>query len=213
MDSFRTASQRRTCFAQGNCGAPSRCIVGRAVTVPVWLHWVGITTVIAGSTVLVSSIDPSPGTNLALHAKVTTSSNDGTLASAEGAVNGDIWNVGFRTDWEVNPWILLDLGAEKTLSRLVVYSCYDRYPYPAIRPEVEASRDAYEAILRFDCREEDEIPLRVELSRDGQSFSEVARQNSLFEMWVQPFAPQSARYVRLNLTRIGRLQLREIEVY
>jgi hypothetical protein len=213
MDSSRTVSQRRACFAQGSFGAPSRCIVKPAVTVPVWLHWVGITTVIAGSTVFVSRIDPTPGVNLALHAKVTTSSNDGTLASSEGAVDGDIWNVGFRTDWEVNPWILLDLGSEKTLSGLVVYSCYDRYPYPAIRPQLEVSRDAYEAILRFDCREQDEIPLRVELSRDGRTFSEVARQDSRFEMWVKPFAQQSARYVRLGLLRIGRLQLREIEVY
>jgi hypothetical protein len=189
------------------------CIVTRAVTVSVWLHWIGITAVIAGSAVFASSLDPNPGTNLALRAKVTTSSNDGTLATAEGAVDGDIWNVGFRTDWEVNPWLLLDLGSQKSLSRLVVYGCYDRYPGPAIRPEVEVSRDAYEAILRFDCRQEGEIPLRVELSRDGQTFGEVALRNDRFEMWVQPFAPQSARYVRLSLMRAGRLQLREIEVY
>lgn len=183
------------------------------VTGPVWLHWVGIAALVAGSTAFVSRIDPSPGKNLALGAKVTTSSSDGTLASDQGAVDGDIWNVGFRTELERNPWILLDLGSEKLLSRFVVYNCYDRYPYPALRPSIELGRDAREAIERFDCRQEDEIPLCIELSRDGQNFAEVARQELRFEMWVQKIAPQRARYVRVKLMREQRLQLREIEAY
>ncbi len=183
------------------------------MTAPVWLHWVGIAALVAGSTAFVSRIDPKPGTNLALGAKVTTSSNDGTLESAKGAVDGDIWAVGFRTEPEDNPWILLDLGSEKLLSRFVVYNCYDRYPYPAVRLAIELSRDAWVAIKRFDCRQENEIPLGIELSRNGRDFTEVARQELRFEMWVQKVVPQVARYVRVKLLREQRLELREIEVY
>ena len=183
------------------------------MTVPYWLHWLGIAALVAGSTAFVSHIDPKPGKNLALGARVTTSSNDGTLESDKGAADGDIWNVGFRTEKEVKPWVLLDLGSEKVVSRFVVYNCYDRYPYPAIRPAFDLSRDAQLAMERFDCRQENEIPLRLELSRDGQAFTEVARQDQLFEMWIQPIVPQSVRFVRLQLLRDEHLQLREIEVY
>jgi hypothetical protein len=177
------------------------------------LHWVGIAALVAGSTAFVSRIDPKPGKNLALSARVTTSSNDGTLPSNRGATDGDIWNVGFRTEKEVKPWVLIDLGSEKAVSRFVVYNCYDRYPYPAIRPAFDLSRDAQLAMERFDCRQENEIPLRIELSRDGENFTEAARQFRLFEMWIQPIVPQPARFVRVQLLREEHLQLREIEVY
>ncbi len=188
-------------------------MVPAPVTAPIWLHWTGIAALVAGSAVLVSRIDPKPGTNLALYARVTVSSSDGTLDSAKGAVDGDIWNVGFRTEQQAYPWVLLDLGAAKLVSRFVVYNCYDRYPYPAIRPELEVSRDAYLAFLRFDCRQQDEIPLCIELSRDGEHFTEVAREIEPFELWTAKIAPQSARYVRVRLLRDAHLQLREVEVY
>jgi hypothetical protein len=183
------------------------------MTPPASFHWVCIAALVAGATALVSRVDPKPGTNLARHAKVTLSSNDGTIASAAGAVDGDIWNVGFRTEAEPSPWVLLDLGASKRLSRFVIYNCYDRYPYPAIRPAVEVSRDAYLARVRFDCRQEEGVPLVIETSQDGRHFTEVARQNNLFELWSVPVAPRLARYVRLRLLRVAHLQLREIEAY
>ncbi len=177
------------------------------------LHWVGIVGIVAASTAFCRLIDPSPGTNLALLAHVTVSSNDGTLATAKGAADGDIWDVGFRTEIEHNPWVMLDLGVERALSRFIVYGCYDRYPFPAIRPQVETSLDAVRARLRFDCRQENEIPLLIEVSRDGTAFSEVARQDQRFELWNVEVPRQTARYVRLRLLREGQLQLREIEVY
>ena len=128
-------------------------------------------------------------------------------------MDGDIWKVGFRTDLEDKPWVLLDLGREKVVSRFVVYNCYDRYPYPAARPAVEYGLDAQQARGRFDCRQENEIPLAVQLSHDGREFFEVARRDRCFELWVQPIAPQWARYVRVQLLRKQRLQLREVEVY
>ena len=179
----------------------------------VWLHWVGILGVVATGAAFSRAIDPSPGTNLALLARVTVSSNDGTLASARGAADGDIWNVGFRTELEPYPWVILDLGAEKPVSRIVIYNCYDRYPYPAIRPEIELSLDAADARRRFDCRQEDGIPLLVELSCDGNSFAEAARQVERFELWDVKLSPKRARFVRVRLLREGHLQLREIEVY
>lgn len=180
---------------------------------PIRVHWVVIVAIVAGSAAFSRLVDPSPGTNLARFAHVTVSSNDGTLASAEGATDGDIWNVGFRTELERNPWVMLELGVERPLKRLVVYNCYDRYPYPAIRPKVEPSLDAARARLRFDCRQENEIPLLVELSRDGKVFTEVARQNERFELWDVEVPRQTARYIRVRLLREGHLQLREIEAY
>src|SRR5512140_1902746 len=99
------------------------------VTSPVWMHWAGIVAIVATSTAFVSVIDPNPGINLAREASVTVSSSDGTLDSAKGAADGDIWEVGFRTRLEENPWLLLDLRSTKRVSRIVVYNCYDRYPY------------------------------------------------------------------------------------
>ena len=183
------------------------------VSAPVWLHWMGIAALVAGSAAFVSRLDPKPGKNLALHGRVTVSSNDGTLESADGAVDGDIWNVGFRTEEQPYPWIRIDLGALDRVSQFVVYNCYDRYPYPAVRPQLEVSRDAYLAYLRFDCRQEEEIPLTIELSQDGEHFSEVARRVERFELWTTTIAPQTARYVRVRLLRDAHLQLREIEVY
>ena len=178
-----------------------------------WLHWAAIVVIVALASTFVSFIDPKPGVNLARGAGVTASSNDGTLASAKGAADGDIWNVGVRTQREDNPWLVLDLGSEKRVGRLVIYNCYDRYPYPAIRPSRDPSRDAWEAELRYRCRQDEEIPLALEFSRDGRHYGEVARQTERFELWEVPVAPQLARYVRIHLLREGHLQLREIEVY
>jgi hypothetical protein len=177
------------------------------------LNLAALATLVAASALVVSRLDPKPGINLARGVAVTISSSDGSFKSAAGAVDGDIWHVGFRTDLEESPWILLDLAAEQVVTRFVVYNCYDRYPYPAIRPDVELSRDAQEANERFDCRQENEIPLSIEISRDGRNFSEVARQVQRFEMWTLRIAAQRARFVRLRLLREQCLQLREIEVY
>lgn len=180
---------------------------------PYLLNLAALATGVVLSTLVVSRLDPKPGINWARGAVVTISSSDGTFKTAAGAVDGDIWHVGFRTDIEQSPWILIDLAAEKVVTRFVVYNCYDRYPYPAIRPAVEWSRDAQLANDRFDCRQENEIPLSIEISRDGRNFIEVARQVQPFEMWMPQIAPQRAKFVRLRLWRQKWLQLREIEVY
>jgi hypothetical protein len=78
---------------------------------------------------------------------------------------------------------------------------------------VDLSRDAREAARRFDCHQDREVPLVIEVSRDGQSYREIARKSHYFEMWAQKIAPQPARYLRLRLLREQPLQLREIEVY
>lgn len=183
------------------------------VAVPVWWHWSCIAGLVTAAAVFSRLVDPSPGNNLALAARVTLSSNDATSSSAKGAVDGDIWNVGFRTKLEQNPWLMLDLGSVKTVTRLVIYNCYDRYPYPAIRPKVEVSLDAAEARALFDCRQEHEIPLSVELSSDGKEFTKVALRERRFELWNVQLPALPARYVRVQLLREGHLQLREVEVY
>jgi hypothetical protein len=183
------------------------------VAVPVWWHWSFIAAIVTAAVAFTHFVDPDPGNNLALGARVTPSSNDGTLPSGKGAADGDIWNVGFRTEREPSPSVMLDFGSVKAVSRFVIYNCYDRYPYPAIRPRVEFSLDAAEARARFDCRQENEVPLSIEVSSDGQAFTEVARRNQRFELWNVKVPPQMARYVRVRLLREGHLQLREIEVY
>jgi hypothetical protein len=146
---------------------------------------------VCAATWFVARIDPSRGVNLARHSLVTTSSRDPISSTVEHLTDGDPWDPwhpGVTTREEDRPWLMLDLDAEKTVSRVVVYNC-------------------------LDCVETSNTPLALELSRDARSFSEVGRRDQPFELWELPTSPRRARFVRLHLLLRGRLQLREVEVY
>lgn len=86
-----------------------------------------------------------------------------------------------------SPWIEVDLGKERSISRVVVTN-------------------------RFDCCRERAVPLVVTVRGATGPSREVARQTAEFDEWDARFASTRARYVRLTVPRRTILHLRNIEV-
>jgi hypothetical protein len=139
-------------------------------------------------TLLVARLSPSRGPNLARACRVSASEREPTSEPAESVVDGDAWTRGFVSRSGDRPWLLLDLGSDRVLRRVVVINCYD-------------------------CPLDNDSPLVLELSRDGRSFVQAARHEGSFELWDQPILGAQARFIRLRLDRSGSLRLREVEVY
>ena len=93
----------------------------------------------------------------------------------------------FHTETEPNPWIELDLGAPKKVSRV-------------------------EVINRGDCCADRATPLVVEVSTDRATWTPVARRNEPFGSWAASFPARVARYVRLTVPRRTVLHLQAIAV-
>jgi hypothetical protein len=144
--------------------------------------------VVGAATVLVARLNPSRGTNLARHCRVSSSSREPASGPPESVVDGDPWARGVVTREADQPWLLLDLGGEQTVRRALVYNC-------------------------FDCPLGGSSPLAIEVSRDGRDFIKAAQREGAFELWDQPIPPARVRFVRLRLMRQGSLRLREVEVY
>jgi hypothetical protein len=149
-----------------------------------------MTSTVCAATFFVSRLDPARGVNLALRCGVTTSSRHQLSSDFGRLVDGDPWDTshGVTTREEDGSWILLDLRAERTVSRLVLYNC-------------------------LDCEMDRNLPLAVELSHDGRNFVQVERRDQPIELWDQPIRPQRARFVRLHRIGRGFLRLREVEVH
>jgi hypothetical protein len=82
----------------------------------------------------------------------------------------------FHTQEEEKPWIVLDMGAPQSFSRL-------------------------EVVNREDCCADRAVPLVVEVSDDNQKWTEIARRTDQFREWETTFKPTTARYVRLRVDR------------
>jgi len=93
----------------------------------------------------------------------------------------------FHTETEPNPWVELDLGAPKKVSRV-------------------------EVINRGDCCADRATPLVVEVSTDRATWTPVARRNEPFGSWGASFPARVARYVRLTVPRRTVLHLQAIAV-
>lgn len=94
----------------------------------------------------------------------------------------------FHTVEQQQPWVQLDLGA--------LYSVH------AVRVE-----------NRTNCCRERALPLSIELSVDGQTWTRVGYRRILFDTFTQHFSSRQARYVRLRVDRRSTLHLRRISVY
>jgi hypothetical protein len=127
------------------------------------------------------------GPNLALHRPILTSSILPGTADPSEAVDGVTSVQGFHTQEEYQPWIRIDLGKATSVREVVAYNCAE-----------------------FRSRA---IPLVVELSTDGERWTEVGRREKVFSTWSAAFKPALARYVRLRVAGRTYLHLNEIEVY
>ena len=133
-------------------------------------------------------------TNLALHKPVKTSSNHPqSVAPADGSglVNGvRETNYGIQTNREDSPWVMVDLEKPYLITRVDVYNRADGW---------------------FD----EGLPLVLELSEDGRTFTEVSRRTETFSVsapWTYVSPGVKAQYVRVRAPHQGYIALSEIEV-
>jgi hypothetical protein len=133
---------------------------------------------------------PSP--NLARGAQVSASSTDfDTVATA--AVDGFRYGqLGFHSRVQRSPWLALDLGGPRVITRVQAYG-------------------------RGDCCFDQSLPLALEASDDGVEYRALSTRRKPFtqyEPWI--FRPRErlvARFVRLRSKGKMPLVLSEVEVY
>jgi len=128
---------------------------------------------------LAASVWLRRGPNLAARATMTTSSE---FTACRGA--SDCGNAIFHTEEEDQPWVMYDLGEELELHLV----------------EVEN---------RTDCCYERAVPLVVETSGDGATWSEQLRTERAFSTWSAKLRTK-ARYVRLRVDRRSYLHLQSV---
>jgi hypothetical protein len=93
----------------------------------------------------------------------------------------------FHTRAEANPWVEIDLGAERTFSQVKVKN-------------------------REDCCLERAVPLVVEVSNDRKQWMRLAQKTSPFTSWTADFASTRARWVRVRVQGRGPLHLKQVRV-
>ena len=103
-------------------------------------------------------------------------------------VDGDPTNLGFHTIEAPNQNVTIDLGRVQRIGRVVVYN-------------------------RSDCCQERAVPLKIEVSKDGGQFRQVAERKEQFDKWKANFPSTDARYVRLTHLSSAAFHLSEVEVY
>jgi hypothetical protein len=163
---------------------PGELRLARAVRVSV-----AALVVVVALVKIVSSLDVP--TNLALHKKVTASSrHPASLAPADngGLVNGEI-EAGYGVHTGLSGAVTIDLGAVFALGRVVVHN-------------------------RADAWLDDGLPLTLELSEDGSTFSPLETRAAHFTAsspWVADANNRRARFVRVRSDRY--VVLTEVEVF
>lgn len=93
----------------------------------------------------------------------------------------------FHTNETESPWVEVDLGEERALSRVTVTN-------------------------RVDCCQERAVPMVVSVRGEAGAARDVARKAEAFDTWEATFASTRARYVRLTVPRRTFLHLRNVEV-
>jgi hypothetical protein len=94
----------------------------------------------------------------------------------------------FHTREDESPWLELDLGQDRRVSRIQVTN-------------------------RSDCCGERAVPLVVEVSTDHETYREVIRRDTNFREWQASFAPTNARWVRFRVARRSLLHLNSVRVF
>jgi hypothetical protein len=106
----------------------------------------------------------------------------------KGECGGFPMKILFHTGEELNPWYQVDLGAPADFTWLTIRN----------RTDVAMAR----------C-----LPLVAEVSDDGKTFREVARQTQTFVEWEPHFPKQHARYLRMRADRVTTLHLEAVRVH
>lgn len=125
--------------------------------------------------------------NLAAKKTWIASSAGWTFARAGNTGQRGSEGLMFHTDLQDNPWVTVDLGSLQSVRGIKLEN-------------------------RVVCCQERAVPLAVEVSVDGKSWTEVARRSELFTAWDARFRKVSARYVRLRVLRHSVLHLQNVEV-
>jgi hypothetical protein len=127
--------------------------------------------------------------NLALHRPVTVSSQyPGTAVGGAALVDGDRENMGFHTNPGTQQWVMIDLGAVTKFNKMVIYN-------------------------RADGQHQRAVPLRIEVSNDGRTFTLLRERKEVFETLTLKSLNAEARYVRLLNTPPNYFHLSEVEIY
>jgi hypothetical protein len=133
-------------------------------------------------------VDKFSAPNIALHKTVTVSSQfpwDGKDPSK--LVDGDTDNMGFHTNSDGQQWVVIDLGSVRKFDKIVVYN----------RPEYQDRA----------------VPLKVEVSKDGKDYSQIAERKESFDKWKVKGLHAEGRYVRFKNTPGNYFHLSEVEIY
>jgi len=128
--------------------------------------------------------------NVALHARVTSSSQAFDTVPA-GVVDGHRFGqLGFHSQNEDSPWLAIDLGRRFAIRRIKVFG-------------------------RSDCCFDQSIPLAIEASNDGVTYTKVDERTegfSAYDPWVIKPASLVAQFIRLRRLKSGLLVVSEVEV-
>lgn len=108
-------------------------------------------------------------------------STEGTLGEVKG------YDLLFHTQEEENPWVEVDLGKMREISRIV-------------------------ARQRIDCCKDRGLPMVVEIAGEDRAFRQVGERDTEFEKWDIRFPPESARWVRIRSTATTTLHLADIQI-
>ncbi len=146
-----------------------------------------VASLLGAAAVLVAILAATPR-DLARNRPWKASSVEPTCDFTYRVCGGRLVDVFFHTLEEDSPWVMVDLGAPKTVSTVAI----------ANRP---------------DCCKERPVPLAIEVSEDGKVFREVARQYAPFETWRPHFPPTVARFVRARSLRRTVLHFESMSVY
>jgi hypothetical protein len=130
--------------------------------------------------------------NIALNMQAVASSWRPGSPVATGVDNGEVEQTyGVHTNIEENPWVRIDLGAVVPVHEVRVFNRGDGY-------------------------ESEILPLLLQLSDDGEAFTDVGERTELFTRdrpWITKLEGKAGRYVRIYMPKEGYIALSEIEVY
>jgi F5/8 type C domain-containing protein len=160
----------------------------RAPWLPRWVVLAGATVGLGSLAAWLWAADP----NLARQALVSASSSDFDTVPAAAVDGFRYGQLGFHSRLQSSPWLALDLGAPRVITRVQAYG-------------------------RGDCCFDQSVPLALEVSDDGVEYRVLAtrqRPFTQYEPWiVRPRERLVARFVRLHTRGKQMLVLSEVEVY